>query len=72
MVFKSVYTPAPLTQQPLKYSPRITLLSRVQAAIRLLLNVGMVLGTGLAVLSGLPGSQEDLQEMGVSLGPTHS
>ncbi len=72
MVFKNVYTPALLTHQPLKHSPGITLLSRVLAAIRLLLNVGMVMGTGLSVLSGLPGSQEDLQEMGVSLGPTHS
>jgi len=70
-VVKTDYAPSPIGQRPTNHPRRFPAAIRLQHAMRVILNVVLPLLVSFAVLSGLPGSQENLEKMGIYLGPTH-
>ena len=72
MVVKSDYSPAPIGQRPANHPRNFHTTGLRQSAVRLVTNAGLLCLTFFAVFSGLTGSQEDLEKMGIYPGPTHS
>jgi hypothetical protein len=72
MLAKTDFAPA-LTEQHLITQPKnyFTTILR-QPAIKLVVTAGQELLTLFAVVSGVPDSFENLDEMGIYLGPTHA
>jgi hypothetical protein len=72
MVVKTDFVPALNGQLVIHRSQKFTAVILHQPALKFIFDAGIALLTLLAVLSGFPGSQENLEKMGVSLGPNHS
>ncbi len=62
---------APLGQQPIRHPRKLRPTHLRQTATRVILNTGLPILTLFAVFSGMPGSREHLEEMGIHLGPNH-
>lgn len=64
MAIKTDFLPAFIGQHAINRSRRVV-------AGKFILDAGLAILTFFAVFSGLIGSQENLEKMGVSLGPDH-
>jgi hypothetical protein len=71
MVVNTDFVPILVEQRPITHNQSINAAFLRQAAVRFLSDAGLALLTLFAVFSGFPGSQENLEKMGVSLGPNH-
>lgn len=71
MVVKSDDSPAPIRQRPAKQPRKLYTALLNQPAARVVLNMALPLLMLFAVLSGYPDLQQDLEKMGIYLGPTH-
>jgi hypothetical protein len=71
MVIKTDHVPDATGQQPINTPRKSHSTLHSQPALRLAGNAGQALLTLFAVFSGLTGSQENLERIGIYLGPTH-
>jgi hypothetical protein len=71
MVVKTDFVSTLIEQRPITQNQTIKAAFLRQPAERFISDAGLALLTLFAVFSGFPGSQENLEKMGVSLGPKH-
>jgi hypothetical protein len=71
MVLKTDFVPALHEQHALHQSQKFSAVILRQPALKFIYNTGLAILTVFAILSGFPGWQDNLEEMGVSLGPNH-
>ncbi len=71
MVVKSDSESAPIGTRPANHQKIFHAADLPWTTIRFIWNICLLLLLGVAVLIGLPGSQENLEKIGVHIGPTH-
>jgi hypothetical protein len=71
MVLKTDFLPTLNAQHAIHPSQKFFAVILSQPALKSISNAGLAILTFLAVLSGFPGSQDNLEEIGISLGPNH-
>ncbi len=71
MVVKSDSESAPIGKRPANHQKLFHAADLSWTAIGFIWNICLLLLLGVAVLIGLPGSQESLEKIGIHIGPTH-
>ena len=71
MVVKTDFVPALNGPHAIHQFQKISAVILHQSALKFISNAGLAILTLFAVLSGYPGSQDNLEKMGVTLGPNH-
>ena len=71
MVVKTDFVPALNGQHAIHQSQEISAVILHQPALKFISDAGLAILTLFAVLSGFPSSQDNLEKMGVTLGPNH-
>jgi hypothetical protein len=71
MATKTDFIPALREQHTIHQSRNLSSLILHQPALKFVFDAGIVLITFFAVFSGFPDSKENLEKMGISLGPNH-
>jgi hypothetical protein len=71
MVVKTDFVPILNGQHAVHQAQKFSAVILHQSALKFISDAGLAILTLLAVLSGFPGSQDNLEKMGVRPGPNH-